>query len=559
MDGEDKAQFQKRKVYALPKPKKGLSLYKTRQQRKRNPSSVAGQTNKRGRPKKRKIEVPQGRSKIPRTSEFQKIEVDDTDAEIDVCNISDDQIAAASEEGESYPSELEQSFIATAGSFTIVSDEQIDVQSTQQTEDSDVEETFQDRCLKTLTNPSTWNEILEKLAAEELLYDFMNLIKFLASGELSILNIVFLLLLDRVRWQNLQTTTQMRYHTITMKFWSAMYILCGGVGITFCSGLKNKTQVMTQKTEKGNYKPVDSNINFAVPDERHLRKYNHKLPKQIYPGRIESSLELLSGQKDRILMADLKSLAKGFRGHHEGDCDLWGFEKPTLEELDRELAENKEYARNIRLNLMDYDKTQQQICLKKIMKIVVLEIEKVRKIQLKYKRKLHKYENMPTVNVKSHIYIISECKTYLNNSNLWIEKCAQFSKQILHHLANLMNSEHMIWKMDEVVLSQCSNARILHDVSYIRQHVDIDDETELVKQRSEEWKKLREACVITGSTCFNALGLRNRKSMDEHYDEFVYKKGRRSFTDEEEKRMEHGRVNEVVAQFIVLQWKNCSQ
>ena len=43
-------------------------------------------------------------------------------------------------------------------------------------------------------------------------------------------------------------------------------------------------------------------------------------------------MNMLKNQKDIVLMADCKQLAKGLRGDRMGDVNLWGHEKrPTLD------------------------------------------------------------------------------------------------------------------------------------------------------------------------------------------------------------------------------------
>ena len=127
--------------------------------------------------------------------------------------------------------------------------------------------------------------------------------------------------------------------------------------------------------------------------------------------------------------------------------------------------------------------------------------------------------------MKSNIYGISEAKTYLTRSNRWIEKCAQYNRAALKHIANLSNNEHLFLEDEEIILTKCANVRVLHDVQEVERHCNVQENTELIKQGSDTWMKLRKKCVVTGSTCFNALGLRSKKAMDEHYNEYVYDKG----------------------------------
>ena len=130
----------------------------------------------------------------------------------------------------------------------------------------------------------------------------------------------------------------MRYSELTKKFWSIVYRLCKGVGLKFFSGEKNWGQVVAKKSCKSRYRPQESKINFAVPDEKILRDYNKVLPKVKPPGKIVAGLNLLSGKDDIIIMGDGKLVAKGLKMNFEGDINLFGHENnPNLDKLISEL------------------------------------------------------------------------------------------------------------------------------------------------------------------------------------------------------------------------------
>ena len=96
-----------------------------------------------------------------------------------------------------------------------------------------------------------------------------------------------------------------------------------------------------------------------------------------------------------------------------------------------------------------------------------------------------------------------------------------------------------------ILLSEQSNVRRLHNIDYVKRNCDISVDTHLIKQGSDEWKEIRHNSFVTASTAFNACGFRSVQAVNEHFDEFVYKKGERTFTDLENERMAHGREHEV--------------
>ena len=105
-------------------------------------------------------------------------------------------------------------------------------------------------------------KLVDYLDFEGNLNDFMMLIKQLASGELPANNIVLLLLLDRVRFQDTDNTVGMRYRGITKLFWSVVYRLCKGVGLKFFGGEKNWGQVVTHSTKKKQLFPQEIKNKF---------------------------------------------------------------------------------------------------------------------------------------------------------------------------------------------------------------------------------------------------------------------------------------------------------
>ena len=127
-------------------------------------------------------------------------------------------------------------------------------------------------CFQQLRNNQLLRNLVEKLYTAECLQDFMLLITQIADGNLSPLNIAFLLCLERARWQSLKTTTLMRFRPVTKKFWLVVYRLLKGKGLRFFSGPKNYSQVISKKTKKGRYNPHNAEVNFAVPDECYLRR-----------------------------------------------------------------------------------------------------------------------------------------------------------------------------------------------------------------------------------------------------------------------------------------------
>ena len=60
---------------------------------------------------------------------------------------------------------------------------------------------------------------------------------------------------------------------------------------------------------------------------------------------------------------------------------------------------------------------------------------------------------------------------------------------------------------DTVNMDSQTNVRELVNVEDIPEDIDLNVNTEFVKQRSDKWHKLRKKCVISAISSFNAIGL----------------------------------------------------
>ena len=258
-------------------------------------------------------------------------------------------------------------------------------------------------CYAEIRNQQIVRNLLENLYVAGCLPDFMLLVTQLASGKLSPLNIAFLLCLEHAKWQSLKSTTQMRFHEVTKKFWLVVYCLLKGKGLRFFSGPKNYGQIISKVTTRGKYDPEKSEINFAVPDERHLCSQDRILDRIIQPGLINTSMNMLKNHKDIVLMADCMHLVKGLTGHMMGDVNLWGHEnRPTLQEKLQTFRQDFNAVTAQVQSLPNASILQCHIDLKYTMQLITSNIRNVRQIENTERRRLLNYEKLnPNPNYKT--------------------------------------------------------------------------------------------------------------------------------------------------------------
>ena len=109
---------------------------------------------------------------------------------------------------------------------------------------------FKEECIEELINYESVSKLVDKLHKSNNLNDYMNLIRHLCSGSIGMDNIVFLLMLERAKFQTCSNTISMRYRRVTKLFWSIVYRLCKSSGLKFFSGEKNWGQVVDKTASK---------------------------------------------------------------------------------------------------------------------------------------------------------------------------------------------------------------------------------------------------------------------------------------------------------------------
>ena len=102
----------------------------------------------------------------------------------------------------------------------------------------------------------------------------------------------------------------MRYNPKCVKFWQIGYRLFHGKFLRFMSGLGH---VVGGVSEKGDFNPAESSINFAVPSRQNL--YHNAGPsKPFFPGINEEPITAIAnhfGSKPLKLAFDGKKISRG--------------------------------------------------------------------------------------------------------------------------------------------------------------------------------------------------------------------------------------------------------
>ena len=187
--------------------------------------------------------------------------------------------------------------------------------------------------------------MLRKCEKKGVTRHFMALITQIASGKLPVSNMAFLLVLEVGLLHSLKNSTQMRYHNYTALFWEIALLLGGPRLLRLFSSVKHFGKVNSGECDKSKYPPAKGSYNFAVPDERTLKKSKTDIPKDVACGIIEESFENLDNDKEFIFSLDGKQVGKGLKEKGMGNVNLRGFEGPPS--LDKTLSHLRNEANNI--------------------------------------------------------------------------------------------------------------------------------------------------------------------------------------------------------------------
>ena len=241
----------------------------------------------------------------------------------------------------------------------------------------------------------------------------------------------------------------------------------------------------------------------------------------IPPGKIHQSLDLLSDQKDVVLMAYGKLVTKGLKENFCGDVNLFGQEiNPDINELENEIQRHLEYLSNCTCNFRIAAPSDKYHMLSDLVNVMTVVIGKIRKFRANEMKRLKTYEKSVFCDQK-YMKVISTCKTNIYTSKIWLKKVLKVNVEIHDIMAQLQNNKHIFSIASNPNVSDKSNVRLLHAAETVSGHIDPLDYPHLIKAGSDIHKDLvRQSLMMTG-TIFTAVGLNKVSSMKSHFKRFV--------------------------------------
>ena len=387
---------------------------------------------------------------------------------------------------------------------------------------------------------------------EHLLNHLMAFVDGIVNETISVSNISILLAMEYSYLMSLGTTTQMRYRDETCKFWECVRNIGGPKLMRLFSSDKHFGKVRSNECDKNKYNPTAGNFNFAVPKNKVLNRSKTNIPTSVEPGIINEAIKLIDKTKQIVLSMDGKQTGKGLNNKGQGDVNLWGFEGPpslqeTLDENQREVN----FLNNLALQLTDEDNFC-EAAIRKLKFALQISSNKCKNLRESIVRHeilrssfINKIKKMPMLSSK-YVLAFSEIDAFITRANSIISKLLKLNLKWCKLMSIINGNQMNFFKGQPLILDDQTNSHILLDPQLIRALYGdniIDDNPELVKQRSKEWHELRKLSRITSSTMHNALGLCTLKLQKEHFDSFISKS--ESMTSEVNAAMQHGIDHEV--------------
>ena len=315
-------------------------------------------------------------------------------------------------------------------------------------------------------------------------------------------------------------------------FWEIALSLGGPRLFRLFSSDKHFGLINSGDCEKSKYPPSKGNYNFAVPDERTLRKSKTEIPKDVPCGIIEESFQNMDNNKEFILSLDGKQVGQGLKENGVGDVNLWGFEgPPSLEETLAHLCNETNNILAIADRVAEQE-DQQYIDpevvkdLKFVVQALSYHIKSLREAKVRHEilstsfnKKICKFPKQGS----RYKLAFSDIDAFIAKADKVIKEMLQINVKWCLLMATINRNTQCFLSSGTVDMEKQCNFQILLKPNVIESiHPGfLDSNPEYVQQRTAKWFTIRWQSRITASTMHNALGFHTLKAQKEHYDEFV--------------------------------------
>ena len=280
------------------------------------------------------------------------------------------------------------------------------------------------------------------------------------------------------------------------------------------------SELVMENVEKGYFDPNTARINLPIPSVTTLRSLSTCYAKEVPVGIVEQTLDIAGGGSRKgsqyILSFDGKLVAKGFKGETYSDINLWEIEKPisvdcALKLLKRNISTAEDICRNLKPKKIFHVVQSLHSLLNQIscrIKTLCSQIAGEHQLRLKIVRMVHNegLDNKQKYSYRMQLSFLNEHSVRCDSA---IGRYLQLNGRILKILSHLQKNSDVFSSQKPVELHLQDNAHFLFPPEHLCAYFNLDllENTDIIKQRSEKWFNVQKKAKVTGSTMYNALGL----------------------------------------------------
>ena len=237
---------------------------------------------------------------------------------------------------------------------------------------------------------------------------------------------------------------------------------------------------------------------------------------------------------------------------YSGDVDILGHEdsmslKQRQEELkskisviekavqDLELLESCVDIKTLTQQAHDRSVRSLQFALKDLSSsvIAILDIKEKKEYS---KKKLIEHGGEENWRKGKYVFAISGIIAFIHDIDDFLQAFEKLRETICQYLAYIQGSKYITG--NKVNIDQCANYQELAESA------PSNPDTRLVRQRTDEWRTIREKAKITGSTFFKTIGLDGLQKEKEHFEEVICHVSSKPFSEAVQEMLDYGTKNE---------------
>ena len=409
-------------------------------------------------------------------------------------------------------------------------------------------------CTKLFGSVDNITAFTHLLCQSNQLLKFKKLVESLLSGNLSTTNLSWKCCLDMGFLSMCSSTTNMRYDNDCVEFFALFNLMFGSSSINVLRGTAHFGALVDNTTAKGKYQPSLGFYNFPIPSVNTLKKVSTGYPKQIDVGFIHQSLDIAEKQAREgaqfVLGLDGKMVAQGCKNESDGDVNLWGREKPSISAAVSLLQTRLQCAEDIDFPSKPDNISQHAVALRRLALHVTRTLRQLnsRITHSFYQRqKLVRIAKENPDNVTRYNNKMSFLHQNSSDCESVFKQGLEMQNDILKGLRILSGWPEVSETDEHIYLNEMANCfQLLHpDDVHPSIQLNTPENYEYIKQGSDQWHTLRKTTRVTGSSLYRAIGLDTLQRQKEHHYTFVSGRSPNVHDPTTEKRLKHGRDNEV--------------